>query len=79
MAQMVFASFECANIVNPIIVNCDNQVTIAYTKDPKYHYKTKHIDAKYNFVKSMVTSKEVNMKYISTYKMVVDPLTKLIP
>ena len=61
-----------------VIMNCDSQGAIAYTKDPKYHYKTKHIDTKYNFVKDMVAYKEVNMKYIFTREMVVNPLTKLI-
>ena len=52
--------------IEPVLVNCDNQAAIAYTKDPKFHAKTKHIDIKYNFVKDMVTRKEVNMKYIIT-------------
>ena len=40
--------------LDPILVNCDNQEAIAYTKDPKFHCKTKHIDTKYNFVKDMI-------------------------
>ena len=68
-----------ANIANPILVNYGNQATITYTKDPTYHDKTKHINLKYNFVKDMVAFKEVNMKYISLHKMVVDPLMKPIP
>ena len=68
-----------AKSVNPVIVNCDSQATIAYTKDLKYHCKTKHIDLKYNFVKDIVTHKEMNKKYISMRNMVVDPLTKPIP
>ena len=35
-----------ANAVDLILVNCDNQVVIVYTKDHKYYYKTKHKDAK---------------------------------
>ena len=62
-----------------VLVKCDSQAAIAYTKDPKYHSKTKHIDIKYNFVKDMVAHKKVNMKYITTREMVADPLTKLIP
>ena len=68
-----------AKSVDPVIVNYDSQATIAYTKDPKYHYKTKHIDTKYNFVKDIVAHKEVNMKYISMHNMVANPLTKPIP
>ena len=68
-----------ANVADPVLVNCDSQAAIAYTKDPKYHCKTKHIDTKYNFVKDIVARKEVSMKYISTHEMVADPLTKPIP
>ncbi len=38
-------------IVQPMIIYCDSQAVIAYTKDPKDHGKIKHIDIKYNFVK----------------------------
>ena len=63
----------------PVLVNCDSEAAIAYTKDPKFHCKTKHIDTKYNFVKDIVAREEVNMKYISTQEMVADPLTKPVP
>ncbi|XP_075099421.1 uncharacterized protein LOC142176205 [Nicotiana tabacum] len=46
------------NAVEPVTINCDSQAAIAYTKDPKYHGKTKHIDIKYNFVRDMVVNKE---------------------
>ena len=41
--------------------------------------KTKHIDTKYNFLKDMVARKEVNVKYITTQEMVLDPFTKPMP
>ena len=66
------------NVVEPVTINCDSQDAIAYTKDPKYHGKRKHIDIKYNFVRDMVVQKEVNVKYISTHQMIADPLTKPI-
>ena len=37
-----------------VVISCDIQAAIAYTKDPKFHAKTKHIDIKYNFIKDMV-------------------------
>ena len=62
-----------------MLVYSDSQAAIAYTKDPKYHSKTKHIDTKYNFVRDMVARKQACMQYISTHKMVADPFTKAIP
>ena len=67
-----------ANIANLISVNCNNHVVIAYTKDPKYHYKIQHIDTKDNFVKNMIACKEMNTKYISMHEMVINSLIKPI-
>ena len=64
---------------NPVLVNCDSQAAIAFTKDFKYHSKTKHIDIKYNFVRDMAAQKEVSIQYICTHKMISDPFTKPIP
>ena len=63
---------------DPVTINCDNQATIAYTKDPKYHDKTKHIDIKYNYVKDIISQDEVILQYINTRQNVADPLTKPI-
>jgi len=57
---------------------CDSSATIVYSKDPKYHGKTKHIDTRYHFVRHMIVRKEVILKHISTSLMVADPLTKPI-
>jgi hypothetical protein len=54
----------CENETDLVLVHSDSQTTIAYTKDPKYHSKTKHIDTKYNFVRDMVVKKQVCMQYI---------------
>lgn len=47
-----------------LLVNYDNQAAKVYTKDPKYHGKTKHIDTNYTFVKDMIARKDVNLEYI---------------
>ena len=60
----------------PVTLYCDNQAAIAYTKDPRYHCKSKHKETKYNFVKDIVAQKEIKIQYISTQQMVADPLTK---
>ena len=60
----------------PVTTYYDNEATISFTKDAKYHSKSKHIETKYNFVRDIVVKKEVLMQHISTHFMVVDPLTK---
>lgn len=53
----------------------------AYTNDPKYHRKTKHVDTmntKYNFAKDII-EKEVILKYMLAHSMVADPFTEPIP
>ena len=60
----------------PVRINCDSQAAIAYTKDPKYHCRTKHVDIKYHFVRDIVARKEVIPRYIPTHRMVADPFTK---
>ena len=48
--------------IKPVVISCNSQTAIAYTKDPKFHAKTIHIDIKYKFVKDMVVRKKVNVK-----------------
>ena len=67
------------HISQPVVVYSDSEVAIAYTKDPKYHGKTKHIDTRFNYVRNLTAQKELNMVYISTHEMLADPFTKPIP
>lgn len=60
-------------------VMCNNTVVIPFTKDMKFHWKTKHIKRRYHFVRDTIKMKEVAIKYTSTSKMIADHLTKLIP
>ena len=64
--------------VGLIVMYCDNQAAIAFTKDPKFHNRTKHIDTRYNFVRDIISKKEVIVQYISTHNMIADHLTKPI-
>ena len=66
-------------VSQPVVVYSDSEAAIAYTKDPKYHGKTKHIDTRFNYVRDLTEQKELNMVYISTHEMLVDLFTKPIP
>ena len=66
-------------VSQPMVFYNDSEATIAYTKDPKYHEKTKHIDTMFNYVRDLTAQNELKMVYISTHKMLADPFTKPIP
>ena len=48
-------------------INRDSQSAIAFTKDPKYHSRTKHIDVKYNFVRDIIAQEKVRVQYNSMH------------
>lgn len=64
--------------IKAIIIYHDKQLAITYTKNPKHHDKTKHIDTKYNFIRDVNKKKEVTLKYISIHIMMANHFTKLI-
>ena len=67
------------SVSQPMVVYNDSEVAIAYTKDPKYHGKTKRNDMRFNYVRDMTAQKELNMVYISKHEMLVYSFTKPIP
>jgi len=64
---------------SPREMMCDNTTAIQFARDPKFHKKTKHFKRHYHFVRNTIKDKEVVIKYVSTSRMIVDPLTKPIP
>ena len=52
----------------------DNQGTIALSKNPKYHPRTKHIDIKYHFIRDKVEKKELVLEYCPTEQMLAETL-----
>ena len=60
----------------PTVIKEDNQGTIALSRNPKYHPRTKHIDIKYHFIRDKVAKKELILDYCPTEQMLADLLTK---
>ena len=54
----------------------DNQGTIAIAKNPEKHFKTKHIDIRFHFLRERIERKEINLSYVATENMIADILTK---
>ena len=73
-----FESLALSHVLRSLSQYCDSSTAIAYSKDPRYHEKTKHIDIRYHFIGHMIVQKEVILRHIPTSRTVVDPLTKLI-
>ena len=40
---------------NIVTIYSNNQAVIAFTKDPKFHSRTKHIDTRYNYIRDIIT------------------------
>lgn len=62
-----------------MVLLCDNQGAIRYSKSTLLHRRTKHIDNKWNFIRDEVQSGRVKMKYMSTEYQLADILTKGLP
>jgi LytS/YehU family sensor histidine kinase len=57
----------------------DNNSAVQYAHNNKSSGAAKHIDIKYYVVKDKVQDQIINLKHISTRKMLVDSLTKGLP
>jgi len=62
----------------PTMLNCNNQATIALSKDGQFHAQTKHIDLWFHFIHEAVTDGTVTLTYCPTQVMMADILTKLL-
>lgn len=54
----------------------DNTGCIEVSKDPAQHWKLKHIDTKYQFIRDNVREGKVQVKYVDTKQNLADMLTK---
>ena len=68
-----------ATMNEPTLIYCDNQATIAVTKNPEHRKRTKHIDVRFQFVRDAYLKKEIVLSYIETKKNVADIFTKALP
>ena len=74
-----FINLGIQNDNNIVTVYCDNQAAIAFSKDPKFYSRTKNIDTRYNYIRDIISRREISIQYISIHHMAADPLTKPIP
>jgi hypothetical protein len=55
---------------------CDNQSTVALTKDPLFSARSKHIEARYFFIRELVNAGKLQAKHIKGSENVADIFTK---
>ena len=55
---------------------CDNQSTLAMTKDPMFSWRSKHIEARYFFIRELVQEGKLRAKHIKGTDNVADIFTK---
>jgi hypothetical protein len=67
------------SISGPLTIYYDNKSAVFFSSNNKSSDDVKHIDIKYFVVKDRVQDQTVEIEYISTKQMLVDPLTKGLP
>ena len=59
----------------PIIL-IDNEAARKLAENPEFHKRTKHIDIMYHYIREVISSKKINLVYISITYEIADFLTK---
>ena len=66
-------------IDTPTVLYSDNQGSIALSKNPHSHRRSKHIDVKFHLLREHVEEGTVALQYVNTKDMPADVLTKVLP
>jgi hypothetical protein len=62
-----------------IPLHVDNEGAEALAKNPEHHTRTKHIHARYHFIRECVQDNAITLLHVSTKEMLADMLTKPLP
>ena len=55
---------------------CDNESAIKISLNPVQHFKTKHIEIRYHFIRDHIRRGEIELNYVNTHDNLVDIFTK---
>ena len=64
------------NHQEPTTIFCDNNSTIALSKNHMFHKRTKHIDTRFHFIRELVKNKEICLEFCRSKYQLVDIFTK---
>jgi hypothetical protein len=65
--------------VLPTMIQGDNEGSIAMTKNPQFHKRSKHIGLQYHLIRQQVQEGEIIIENCRTHKQTADVLTKPLP
>ena len=54
----------------------DNKSTIALSNNPRQHYRSKHIETKFHFIRDYMEKGYVDIEYVNTESQLADSFTK---
>ena len=63
----------------PVPIFCDNQSAIQSIRNPAFHQRTKHIDIKYHFVRSLQENQIIDVSFVPSKEQKADMFTKPLP
>ena len=66
-------------IIDPMVIYCDNTSAINISKNLVMHTKKKYISIKYHYLRELVQDKEVKREYVNTKEHIADIFTKPLP
>jgi hypothetical protein len=67
------------NIERPLKLYCDNEPAVLYAHNNKKTKASMHINIRFYVVKEQIQDQTISLEHISTKKMIVYSLTKLLP
>ena len=57
------------------IIYCDNISSIALSKNPVFHGRSKHIEIRYNFIRELVENGDIKMEFCKSEQQLADIFT----
>ena len=57
-------------------IYCDNISSIALSKNPVFHGRSKHIEIKYHFIRELVENGDIKMEFCKSEQQLADIFTK---
>jgi hypothetical protein len=65
-------------MLDPIVIHCDNQSYVKLSENPVSHDKSKHVEIKFHYIRDMVQRKAILVQYLPIDEKITDVLTKIL-